>query len=223
MGRTVMGGATKPEEREGPGRAGPGRVRGGARRTWWSGPAEGRERENLLRRPVPMSNSRDGPLVAAVGVWSAPGKQHVLGVFGDEVVRRAGGSGHRAVGASPGAGFEAAPEVEVKNGQAGTGPVGAVGEDCRGALESVIWLESAHGGFRCGERGEPPGGGDGAGEDSYAVRLVLGSPADGFCHAVVWGEEKDEVWPVGLTPGAPRRGPGWVEKRVTGFGSGFWV
>ena len=55
MERTVMGGATKPEEREGPGRAGPGRVRGGARRTWWSGPAEGRERENLLRRPVPMS------------------------------------------------------------------------------------------------------------------------------------------------------------------------
>ncbi len=68
-----------------------------------------------------------------------------------------GGPDHWAVGASPGAGFGAAPEVEVKNGQAGTGTVCAVSEEGRGALEPVIWLESAHGGFRCGERGEPPG------------------------------------------------------------------
>ena len=126
-----------------------------------------------------------------------------------------------AVGASPGASSGAPPEVEVKNGQTGAGPVGAVSDEGGGALEAVVWLESTHGGFGSGERGEPPGGRRGAGKDSEVVSLILRSPSDGFRHAVVWREEKDEVWSGSLAPGARGRGPGWVEERVAGFGGGF--
>jgi hypothetical protein len=106
------------------------------------------------------------------------------------------------VGASPGASSGAPPEVEVKNGQTGAGPVGAVSDEGGGALEAVLWLESTHGGFGSGERGEPPGGRRGAGKDSEVVSLILRSPSDGFRHAVVWREEKDEVWSGSLAPGA---------------------
>ncbi len=125
------------------------------------------------------------------------------------------------MGAGPGARFGSAPEVEVEDRQSSARPKGAVSEEGVGASETVVWLKSVHAGLRCSDCGEPPGGSCGAGENCNAVGLILGSPSDGFGHAVVGGEEEYEVGSGRLAPGTQGRGPGWMKECIAGLGGGF--
>ena len=121
--------------------------------------------------------------------------------------RRVGRPQQVAVVARAGAGRVALPKVEVEDGEVVPARAGSVCEMCVRAGDAVEGLKEPNRGPG-GRHGRlPPGCSMSAREDGYAVRPIQLGPANGLSDEVDRGEEKDEVWPAPVAPGAGGAGP----------------